>query len=128
MNEGDLERPIFTVLIVDERAEDTSVPILADRPGLLVVTKGGGYRPGSPKAGWDHATPFLRQGLGSMWGLDLTVADAELTMAHVNPAMRDLVPVAERERAEAERTAVDWAVSTAAAELTPGGSRSRARR
>lgn len=100
------------LLIVDHRMADTNVPILSGRPALLIVTKGGGYRPGTPKEGWDHATP-LRTILESTWGLDLTVVDVELTMAMNNPAMSELVPIAQMERTTAEEQTVAWATMMA---------------
>ncbi len=57
---------------------------------MLTISRGGGYGPGTPRDGWDHGTPYLRRFLGDVFGLDLHVAEAELTMAAVNPAMAAL--------------------------------------
>jgi FMN-dependent NADH-azoreductase len=78
---------------------------LAGRSGSLVVVRGGGYGPGTPKEGWDHATPWLRRVLGDVLGLDLHVTEAELTLADVNPAMAGLRDKAAQLRAEAHVTA-----------------------
>ncbi len=43
-------------LITDPRLAPGQQP-LAGRPLVLVVARGGGYGPGTPRAGWDHATP-----------------------------------------------------------------------
>ena len=51
-----------------------------------MIARGGGYGPGTPRAGWDHATPYLQQIFGAVFGADLTVVEAELTLASVVPA------------------------------------------
>lgn len=78
---------------------------LAGRPASLVVVRGGGYGPGTPREGWDHATPWLRRVLGDVLGLDLHVTEAELTLADVNPAMAGLRDKAAQLRAEAHVSA-----------------------
>ena len=80
---------------------------LTGRPLALVIARGGGYGPGTPRAGWDHATPYLRQIFGAVLGADLTVVEAELTLAAVVPAMASLVPEAERLRARARELAAE---------------------
>jgi FMN-dependent NADH-azoreductase len=97
------------LVIVDPRAADTNVPILAGKAALVVLAKGGAYGPGTPRAGSDHAGPWLHTVLETTWGLSLTVVDLELTMAAHDPAMRELVPLAERIRTSGEQTARRWA-------------------
>ncbi|WP_432827228.1 FMN-dependent NADH-azoreductase [Dactylosporangium sp. CA-092794] len=63
---------------------------IAGRPAVLALSRGGGYGPGAPKEGWDHAGPYLRRMLGEVLGLDVHVAEAELTLADLNPAMAPL--------------------------------------
>jgi FMN-dependent NADH-azoreductase len=63
---------------------------LTGRPAVLAMSRGGGYGPGAPKEGWDHNSPYLKRILGEVWGLDLHVAEAELTLAEVTPAMAPL--------------------------------------
>ncbi|WP_238014240.1 NAD(P)H-dependent oxidoreductase [Dactylosporangium sp. AC04546] len=63
---------------------------IAGRPAVLAMSRGGGYGPGAPKEGWDHNTPYLKRILADVYGLDLHVAEAELTLADVNPAMAPL--------------------------------------
>ncbi|HEY3339063.1 MAG TPA: NAD(P)H-dependent oxidoreductase [Propionicimonas sp.] len=70
------------------------VPLLEGKPVVLVVTRGGGYGPGTPKEGWDYATPYLRRILAEVWGADLTVVERELTLVGVNPAMDALTDLA----------------------------------
>ncbi len=66
---------------------------IAGRPAVVVHSRGGGYGPGTPREGWDHAEPYLRRILEDVWKLDVTVVTAELTLAATVPAMasfRDL--------------------------------------
>lgn len=88
------------LLITDPRFAPGTSP-LAGRPVTLVVARGGGYGAGTPREGWDHATPYLCRILAEVWGADLTVVEAELTLAPVTPAMAELVPLAEASRAAA---------------------------
>jgi len=69
---------------------------------VLLVTRGGGYGPGTPKEGWDHATPYLVRILAEVWGADLTVVERELTLVGVNPAMDALKDLAATVKSEAE--------------------------
>jgi FMN-dependent NADH-azoreductase len=78
---------------------------LAGRPAVLVVVRGGGYAPGTPRAGWDHATGWIHRILADVWQLDVRVTEAELTLAGVVPAMADLTDLAAQSRAAAEETA-----------------------
>ncbi|WP_433615251.1 FMN-dependent NADH-azoreductase [Dactylosporangium sp. CA-139114] len=63
---------------------------LAGRPAVLAMSRGGGYGPGTPKEGWDHNGPYVRRVLAEVLHLDVHVAEAELTLADVNPAMEPL--------------------------------------
>ena len=63
---------------------------VAGRPAFLVTVRGGGYGPGTPREGWDHSTPWLTRIFADVWGLDLTVIEAELTLAEVTPQMAHL--------------------------------------
>ena len=82
------------LLITDPRFGSGSQTPLAGRSGLLVIARGGAYGEGTPKFGWDHATAYLTRILGEVWGLDLRIVEAELTLAEVVPAMADLKPLA----------------------------------
>jgi FMN-dependent NADH-azoreductase len=68
---------------------------LQGKPAILTLSRGGGYGPGSPKEGWDYATPYLRRVLADVFGLDLHIAEAELTHAFWNPEMASLRGLAE---------------------------------
>ncbi|MFI1469243.1 FMN-dependent NADH-azoreductase [Streptomyces wuyuanensis] len=75
------------------------------RPATVIVSAGGGYGPGTPREGWDFATPYLRQVLGEGLGLDAHTIQVELTMAHHSPAMADLRDLADTNRANAHSDA-----------------------
>ncbi|WP_433059135.1 FMN-dependent NADH-azoreductase [Dactylosporangium sp. CS-033363] len=63
---------------------------LAGRPAVLAMSRGGGYGPGTPKHGWDHNGPYVQRVLAEVLHLDVHVAEAELTLADVTPAMESL--------------------------------------
>jgi len=99
------------VLITDPRFAPGNQP-LAGRPVALVVSRGGGYGPGTPREGWDHGTGWLVRILGDVWGGDVTVIEAELTLADTVPAMAELRPLAAQVRARAHETAGTWLVAS----------------
>ena len=78
------------VLITDPRFSPRSTKPIAGRPAYLVLARGGTYGAGTPREGWDHATAWLKLIFGTIWGLDLTVIETELTAADVNPALAEL--------------------------------------
>jgi FMN-dependent NADH-azoreductase len=78
------------ILITDPRFSPRSTNPIAGKPAYLVLARGGAYGPGTPREGWDHATDWLKLILGTIWGLDLTVIETELTAAHINPALAEL--------------------------------------
>lgn len=92
-------------LITDPRFGPGAQQPLAGRPLTLVIARGGGYGPGTPRAGWDHATGYLLRIFGDVFGADVALVAAELTLAAVNPAMAELVPAAEASRAQAHELA-----------------------
>jgi FMN-dependent NADH-azoreductase len=77
------------VLITDPRFSPRSAKPIAGKPAYLVLARGGAYGPGTPREGWDHATEWLKLIFGTIWGLDLTVIETELTAADVSPALAD---------------------------------------
>jgi FMN-dependent NADH-azoreductase len=92
----------------------TGEGLLGGRDLLVLASRGGGYAPGTPREGWDHAEPWLPHGL-SLTGLEPRFITAELTLADVNPAMADLRELAAESLAAAER-AIDqqWGAAVAA--------------
>jgi FMN-dependent NADH-azoreductase len=81
---------------------ETNEGLLGGRDMLVLGARGGGYGPGTPRHGWDHAEPWLPHGL-SLTGLEPRFIVAELTLADVNPAMAELRPLAAESLAAAER-------------------------
>jgi FMN-dependent NADH-azoreductase len=90
------------VVITDPRMAAGSQPILAGKPAVLVTVRGGNYRPGTPREGWDHATGWMRRILGDVWHLDLKVVEAEFTNVGVNPVLDRFKDLARQLREEAE--------------------------
>jgi FMN-dependent NADH-azoreductase len=90
----------------------THTGLLGGREFLVLASRGGGYGEGAPRAGWDHAEAWLPHGV-SYTGLEPHFITAELTLAHVTPAMADLIPLAEKSLAAAEE-AIDrlWTPAT----------------
>jgi FMN-dependent NADH-azoreductase len=91
--------------ITDPRFAPGAERVLAGRPAVLTVARGGGYAPGTPREGWDHATPYLRRMLADSWQLDLRTAEAELTLADENPALHHLREIARTSLTEAHQAA-----------------------
>ncbi|TCK20848.1 FMN-dependent NADH-azoreductase [Pseudonocardia endophytica] len=94
------------LVLTDQRAAPGgATPLLEGRPVVLATARGGAYGPGTPRHGWDHATPYLARILGDVWGADLTVVEREFTLVGVNPALDDFRDVA----AEMHASALDAA-------------------
>jgi FMN-dependent NADH-azoreductase len=74
---------------------DTHAPLLGGREFVVLASRGGGYAEGTPRHGWDHAQPWLPHAI-SLTGLQPRFITAELTLAHTNPAMAELIPLAEQ--------------------------------
>jgi FMN-dependent NADH-azoreductase len=72
-----------------------------DTEFIVLAARGGGYGPGTPREGWDHAEPWLQHAL-SATGLEPRFITAELTVAISNPAMADLIPLAAESLVRAE--------------------------
>lgn len=103
----------FDLIITDSRAIDVTRQLLQGRPAVLVEACGGGYGPGSPREGGDHATPYLERMLGDVWGLDLVTTRAELTAADFDPAMAPLKDLARQQLTDARVTAAEQAIGIA---------------
>jgi len=80
----------------------TNEGLLGGRDLVVLASRGGGYAPGTPREGWDHAEQWLPHGL-HMTGLVPRFVTAELTLADVTPAMAALRPLAAESLAAAER-------------------------
>jgi FMN-dependent NADH-azoreductase len=96
-------------------ASSADEKLLAGKPAVLVVVRGGAYGPGTPRAGWDHSTDYLRRILADVWGADLTLVEREFTLVGVNPALDDFKELAAqlREAAHAAAAAAGKALAAA---------------
>ena len=87
----------------------TQEGLLAAGSSSCSPSRGGGYAPGTPREGWDHAEPWLPHGAAHD-GLVPRFITAELTLAETTPAMAALTPLAAESLAAAERAIDDlWA-------------------
>jgi FMN-dependent NADH-azoreductase len=93
------------MVIADPRMAAGAQPVLAGKPAVLVTVRGGNYRCGTPREGWDHATGWMRRILADVWRLDLKVVQAEFTLIGVNPALDQFRDLARQLRHEAEEQA-----------------------
>ncbi|MGW4215080.1 FMN-dependent NADH-azoreductase [Lentzea sp. NPDC004789] len=77
---------------------------------VVVTARGGSYKPGTPREGFDFQEPYLRAVL-SMIGLDqrLEFVHAELTMAEVNPQLHQFRELAVESLADAHRVVKELA-------------------
>lgn len=71
----------------------TMTGLLGGRDVIVLAARGGGYGPGTPREGWDHAEGWLPHALGQV-GLEPRFITAELTLADVNPHLAELKPLA----------------------------------
>jgi FMN-dependent NADH-azoreductase len=93
------------LVITDPRMSAGSEPILAGKPAVLVVARGGSYAAGTPREGWDHATAWIQRILADVWKLDLRVVETEFTLVGVNPALDQFKDVARDLREQTDRQA-----------------------
>ena len=93
------------MVVTDPRMAAGTEPILAGKPAVLVTVRGGNYRPGAPREGWDHATGWMRRILADVWQLDLRVVETEFTLVGVNPALDQFKELALELRQSAEEQA-----------------------
>ena len=71
---------------------DEGTATLAGKKVTFVVAQGGSYAQGSPKAGWDYASGFLRQFASAMGATDIEVITIEFGLAGVVPALESFIP------------------------------------
>ena len=80
----------------------TMTGLLGGREIVVLTSRGGGYGPGTPREGWDHAEPWLPHALSQV-GLEPHFITAELTLADTVPRMAELKPLAAESLRNAER-------------------------
>ena len=95
----------YVDLVITDPRMGPGTTTLAGKPTELVVVRGGNYRAGTPREGWDHATPWMRRILADVWGLDVTVTETDFTLVGVNPALDQFKDMAAEMRAESEQIA-----------------------
>ncbi|KKB07556.1 FMN-dependent NADH-azoreductase [Devosia chinhatensis] len=78
------------ILLTEPRFAPGQPQLIGGRPAHLIIARGGGYGPGTPRHGWDHGTAWYQRVLGDILGLDLATTEVELTLADTNPAMEGL--------------------------------------
>jgi len=103
------------LVITDPRMAAGQASAIAGKPAVLVTVRGGAYGAGTPREGWDHATPWMRRILQDVWGLDLRAVEEELALVGVNPALDQFAELAKTMRAEAAALATEHGRSLAAA-------------
>jgi FMN-dependent NADH-azoreductase len=106
------------LVISDPRMGAGVEPVIAGKPAVLVVVRGGSYADGTPREGWDHATAWMVRILRDVWQLDLKVVESEFTLVGVNPALDEFKDLAASLRAQAEKTAVEHGRALAGAGVT----------
>ncbi len=93
------------MVITDPRMAAGAEPVLEGTPAVLVTVRGGNYRSGTPREGWDYAIGWMRRILADVWKLDLKVVEREFTLVGVNPALDQFKDLALELREEAEEPA-----------------------
>ena len=69
------------LVATDPRMAAGQTSAIAGKPTVLATVRGGAYGAGTPREGWDHATPWMRRMLEDVWGLDLRAVEEELALA-----------------------------------------------
>ena len=93
------------LVLTEPRMANRAAPVLAGRPAVLIIVRGGAYGPGTPREGWDYASGWIRRILEDVWGLDLRVVEREFTLVGVNPALDEFTDLAAQMHRDAERLA-----------------------
>ncbi|GAA2980952.1 FMN-dependent NADH-azoreductase [Actinokineospora diospyrosa] len=101
------------LLITDPRFAPGTQPLVG-KQAALIIARGGGYGAGTPREGWDHATPWLIRIFQDVLGAEVTFVAAELTLATTVPSMAELIPLAQ----ESATAAHDLAATTGRAFAT----------
>jgi FMN-dependent NADH-azoreductase len=57
----------------------------------IIVSQGGSYAEGAPRAGWDWETGYLKQVFNSLGATDVEIILSEFGLAGIVPAMADFV-------------------------------------
>ena len=95
----------YVDLVATDPRMKSGTTTLRNKPAELVVVRGGNYQPGTPREGWDHATPWMRRILEDVWGLDLSIVETEFTLVGVNPNLDQFADLAASLRQQSEKLA-----------------------
>jgi FMN-dependent NADH-azoreductase len=106
---------------------DSGTSVLRNTKVVIVTSRGGAYRPGTPREGWDYETPYLRAYFTKHGVRDIQFITAELTLANLVPQLADRREQAERSLAEA-RANVQTAAAHACVQTAADCVRTAARR
>ena len=90
-------------------AFDSQTQPMAGRRAVVIVARDAAYDPGTPSAGWDHATPVLQIILGTSLGMEVSVITTDLTLANTVPMLSDQSERAATELANAHAAAANAA-------------------
>jgi FMN-dependent NADH-azoreductase len=93
------------LMITDPRMGPGATSPIAGKPVVLATVLGGNYSPGTPRAGWDHSTDWMRRVIEDVWGADLRVVKREFTLVGVNPALDQFAEMGKELHEAAEATA-----------------------
>ena len=108
-NAADLSRLLLDfktyvdLVTTDPRMGPGAATDTAGKPGVLVTVQRGNYSPAPPKAGWDHATDWMRRILEDVWQIDLRIVTREFTLVGVNPTLDAFTDMADQIKAGAEQ-------------------------
>ncbi|KOT62626.1 MULTISPECIES: FMN-dependent NADH-azoreductase [Streptomyces] len=100
------------IIIIGRTAGEESS--IKGKPVTVVASRGGSYKPGTPREGLDYVETYLQAVLGTMLGLQVDFIVPELTMAPTNPAMSELIPLYEASRDQSFQEAAEKAKALAA--------------
>lgn len=81
--------------------QETGVAPLAGKRFVVVQSRGGAYGQGTPREDFEFQERYLRKVFQFLGADDVEFIRAELTLAKINPAMADLIPLGEKSLADA---------------------------
>ena len=70
---------------------DESTATLAGKKVTFFIVQGGSSVDGTPKAGWEYASGYLRQFVSAMGATDIEVIRVEFGLAGVVPALEGFI-------------------------------------
>ncbi|MEU8826082.1 NAD(P)H-dependent oxidoreductase [Streptomyces sp. NPDC048636] len=100
-------------VIIMGRTSGAEQTTTSGTPTVVVASRGGGYGPGTPRESFEFVTTYLDKALSGALGLDVEFVVPELTLARTNPAMADLIELADASKAKAHEDATSKAKALA---------------